>query len=67
MMKILLFIALLFASLFIGGCAYNSRTNTFGWARTERPVPPPAYPIPDLSPTPLTNESRAKTPPPAEW
>ncbi len=66
MMKATLFITLMIVSLILGGCAYNSRTNTLGWAPTERPVGPPAYPIPDLSPSakPMTP---AKTPPPAEW
>ncbi len=47
-------------------CAYNSRTRTFDWALGERPVKPPAYPIPDLSPS-NRGTSQGEIPPPAEW
>jgi len=67
MMTRMFYIALVLGCLFVSGCAYNSRSNTFGWAPTERPVKPPAYPIPDLSPTASTQESQAYIPPPAEY
>jgi hypothetical protein len=66
MMKAILFLTLACISIFAGGCAYNTRTNTFGWAHTERPVPPPAYPIPDLSPG-RQQATQPTVPPPADY
>ncbi|AXA35477.1 hypothetical protein BRCON_0700 [Candidatus Sumerlaea chitinivorans] len=59
-------ILILGLAVLLSGCAYNSRTHTFELAWSERPVKPPAYPIPDLSPASPSREATNSIPPPAE-